>query len=122
MHDVPSARIVCIELRNAVQHLLLRCIRRKVNADRLDAYLVAIAMLARDVRVAPRVIPDEDGAEPGNDARPTQCIDSGSKLILDLGCYSLAIEDRCRHDRKYSARPGDAAQRVSRWGSEVRPR
>ena len=74
----------------------LRGVGRQVDADRGDADLGAVAVLAGDVGVAAGVVAHEHRAEPGGDAPLPQPRDPLRELGLDRGRRRLAVEDgRC---------------------------
>ena len=68
LDDVAGARVVGVQLVDDGLDLGLRRRRRQVTADRGDADLGAVAVLAGDVRPAARVVPDEDRAKTRDDA------------------------------------------------------
>ena len=103
LHDVARARRVGVEAVDLRFELLLRSLRRKVNANRLDADLGAVAVLARDVPLRAGVVADEDRAQAGHDAPPRERGYALTELGFDLCRGLLAVECGSRHA---SPRPG----------------
>jgi hypothetical protein len=83
LHDEAGAGVVLVERDHRRLDLLLRRGGRELHPERGDADLGAVAVLARDVRVAARVVPDQDRAETGADALRLERGDAAGELLLD---------------------------------------
>lgn len=97
LDDVAGAGGVLVELADDRLDLLLRGGGRQVALNGGDPDLGAVAVLARDVLLAARVLTDQDGAEAGRDALLPQGRHAGGQIGLDRGCGGLAIENLGGH-------------------------
>src|SRR5690606_5358962 len=95
--DVAGAGGVVVELADSVLDLGLRSRPGEVDADRLDADLGAVLVLAPDIPARTRVITDQDRAEPGRDALLRQRSDPAAQLLLDRSSGGGAVELACSH-------------------------
>ena len=68
LHDVAGAGRVRVELRDPASSVSGAVSVGQLHLLAGDAHLGAVTVLARDVRVAARVVTDEDRTEPGHDA------------------------------------------------------
>ena len=98
LDDVAGHARVGVEPSNLCIELCLGRISGQIDPDRLDTDLGAIAVLARNVRVAAGILPDEHGAEPRMLARGLQCVNPGSQVGFHLGRSGLSIKNRRRHE------------------------
>ena len=75
--------------------LLLRGLRREIDADGRDAHLGAIPVLPADIGMRTRIVTDEHRCQPGNDSAFTQRRNPNGETLLDRRCSRLAIQN-CR--------------------------
>ena len=94
LDDEARALLIGVESEHRGLDLLMARRGRKLDPDRGDADLSAVAVLASDVGVAAGIVPDEDGAEAGPDPLGLQRGDTVSQLVLDAG-GDLASVDLC---------------------------
>ncbi len=97
LDDVAGASIILVESTDRVLELLCGGVGGQLDADRLDADLLAVAVLHADVVLAGRVLPHQHGREPWHVAGLTQLRDALRQLPLDRGRGGLAIENLCSH-------------------------
>ncbi len=83
---------VGIETADLLSKFLLGNVGRQINTNRFNAYLRTIAMLASDVLVRGRVLPDEHGAQSRYDTLIAQDCYAFGQFGLDRGGSSLAVE------------------------------
>jgi len=75
----------------------LRGAGRQVAAQRQDAQLGAVAVLAGHVRLGRRVVADQDGAEAGAHTAVGEGLEAYPQLLLDRRGGGLAVQNRRRH-------------------------
>ena len=97
LDDVGGARRVVVEAAYGGQDLVLRRGAGQVLADRLDADLGAVLVLAVDVPRRSRVVADQDRAQPGHDALLAQVGHPLGQLGLDRLRGRGAVELLCGH-------------------------
>ena len=78
LHDVARHRPVGVQPMDLGGQLVLRGVGRQIDPDRHDPDLCAVPVLARDVRMAARVIPDEDGAQARQQPAGPKAVDPGA--------------------------------------------
>src|SRR5690606_34799915 len=92
-----------VELVDGGLDLGLRRGLGQVDAERLDADLRAVAVLARDVPLAAGVVADQDRAEAGDDTPLPQGCHAYAELVLDRGRHRLAVENlRCHGHESFT--------------------
>jgi hypothetical protein len=101
LHDVARDGRIRVEALDRGPHVGLGGVGREVDADRLDAHLRAVAVLAGDVRAGSRVVAHEERAEAGDEALLAQGADPHGQLGLDGRRGRDAVE----HDRGHWVRP-----------------
>ncbi len=108
---------------------------RQIPADRGDAHLGAVPVLAVDVRLRARIVTDQDRAQPGRMTRVGQRLDPYPQLVLDrrrvaLPSRIVAVTARSSHGHRYRSRlpaalrplaPRPPAASPSPWPSPPRP-
>src|SRR5215470_16011990 len=97
LDDVPGAGLVLVELEHRLLDLRLRGVGLQIPADRGDAHLRAVPVLARDVRVRTWVVPDQDRAKPRHDPAGGQRGHPLLQVRLDLRGGCLPVQNRCAH-------------------------
>jgi hypothetical protein len=97
LDDVAGAGRVGVEPGHVRLDLGLGGGLREVHADRLDADLGAVLVLAVDVPPGARVVTDQDRAEAGHDAALPELRDALGELALDGLGGGGAVEDLCGH-------------------------
>jgi hypothetical protein len=82
-----------VERLDQRQHLVGRGSLREVEAERLDADLVAGADLVAHIETRGRVVADDDDGEAGHDAALAQARHAGLQAAADVGGDCDAIDD-----------------------------
>ena len=97
LHDVAGAGRVGVQPGDLGVQLGLADRCRQLDLERGDAHLGAVAVLAGDVRLAARVVPDQHGAQPRRDALGQKGLDPDGQVGLDGGRQGLAVQQLCGH-------------------------
>ena len=97
LHDVTGALGVGVQFVDGLVEGRLADVGRQVAPDRGDAHLRAVGMLTADVSLRPRIVADQDGAQPGCAARCGQCRDPLLQIDEDLVPGGLAVQRDCAH-------------------------
>jgi hypothetical protein len=97
LDDVAGNRWIRIEPNDLGFELLLRGVLGKIHADRSDAHLRAVTVLAPYVGVRAGIVSDEDCAEPGRNPPLLQARNASREVVLNGSRRCLAIKSYCRH-------------------------
>jgi hypothetical protein len=100
LHDVPGALGVGVQLVDGLVERGRRDVGGQVAADRRDAHLGAVGVLAADVGLRARIVADEDGAQSGRAARCGQFRHPLLEVDEDLVAGGLAVQRDCAHARQ----------------------
>ena len=76
--------------------LLLRGIRREIDANGRDAHLGAIPVLPTDIGMRTRIVTNEHRRQPGNDSAFAQRRNPNSEVLLDRGCGRFTVQNLSR--------------------------
>ena len=97
LHDVPGAVGIAVELVDRLVEHARADVGGQVAADRVDAHLGAIGVLTANVGLRARVVPDQDGAQPGRTTRSGQRGYALLQVDEDLVTGGLAVQRDCAH-------------------------
>lgn len=97
LHDVPGACRVGVQVVDGGVELLCGRIRGEILADRGDADLGAVGVLAPDVRLRAGVVADQYRAQAWRDASCREPSHAGAEIGEDLIAGEFAVQSNRRH-------------------------